>query len=433
MKKFVPFLAVLFLAAFGAQAANVSEDRLVPNYVRGYGNSFIFVEDGITFSVYPDGEFDFYIDNRVNVGVGARIGNVGITFNSGYNYNPFVQYDDYGAVIQVENVPIFYDAFGRVSQIGNVDIWYRNGRVRRLGGLHVYWNGGVISHYTGFINIYNRRYVYRPFHRWFARPAVGFCTVWNTPYRRYYRPIRYTYHRPYRHNYRRAYAKIGREYRYERAPRRAKIYRNDRRVAVREVRGRRADYGRSNRNVSERRAVSRSNRSVGERRTVSRSDRGYRSNTDRVAVDRGRSAKRSDARRDDKAGKRSNRSATVSKRTVTKRPNSRTVTKREVTSTPRTKTVKRTTKTYKRPKAQSSKRSVARNDRSQNVRRSSTTQKRTVNRSSSSRNVQRKTAPQRKTVQRSASSSRKSSAKRSAPTSRRSSASSRTRSARNHK
>ena len=57
MKKFVPFLAVLFLAAFGAQAANVSEDRLVPNYVRGYGNSFIFVEDGITFSVYPDGEF----------------------------------------------------------------------------------------------------------------------------------------------------------------------------------------------------------------------------------------------------------------------------------------------------------------------------------------------------------------------------------------
>ncbi len=123
MKKVVLIIAaVLFSTAHTKAATGL-----------GYGNSFIFVENGVTFSVYPDGEFDFFIDNQVNVGVDARFGNVGVTFNSGFNYNPFVQYDDYGAVIQVENVPIFYDFYGRVSQIGGVDVLYRNNRVRRFG------------------------------------------------------------------------------------------------------------------------------------------------------------------------------------------------------------------------------------------------------------------------------------------------------------
>ena len=232
MKKLVLIIAAVVFGIPSIQAETTNSMVDATNY--NYGNSFIFVEDGVTFSVYPDGEFDFYIDNRVNVGVGAQIGNVGITFNSGYNYNPFVQYDDYGAVIQVENTPIFYDYYGRVSQIGNVDIWYNNGRVRRIGGLHVYYNGGVFSHYTGYINIYNRGYVYRPFHRYFARPSIGFCNVYARPYRRYYRPVRYTYYAPYRHNTRRAYARLGKVYRKNNTYRRENIYRNDRRVAVRD-------------------------------------------------------------------------------------------------------------------------------------------------------------------------------------------------------
>ena len=151
MKKLVLIIAVVVFGIPSIQAETTNTVATATNY--RYGNSFIFVEGGVTFSVYPDGEFDFYMDNRVNVGVGAQIGNVGITFNSGYNYNPFVQYDDYGAVIQVENTPIYYDYYGRVSQIGSVDIWYNNGRVRRVGGLNIYYNGGVFSHYTGYINM----------------------------------------------------------------------------------------------------------------------------------------------------------------------------------------------------------------------------------------------------------------------------------------
>ena len=90
MKKLVLLIAAMVFG-MGTHAATSSEMTVV-NY--RYGNSFIFNESGITFSVYPDGEFDFFIDNRVNVGVGARVGNVGITFNSGFNYDPFVQYDE---------------------------------------------------------------------------------------------------------------------------------------------------------------------------------------------------------------------------------------------------------------------------------------------------------------------------------------------------
>ncbi len=271
------------------------ENTVSNSTIRGYGNSFIFVEDGVTFSVYPDGEFDFYMDSRVNVGIGAQIGNVGITFNSGYDYNPYVQYDDYGAVIQVENIPIFYDYYGRVSQIGNVDIWYNNGRVRRIGGLHVYYNGGVISHYTGFINVYNRYYVYRPFHRYFARPAIGFCNVYTTPYRRYYRPVRYTYYAPYRYNTRRAYAHAGKVYRNDNHYRRDNIYRNDKRVTVRDNSVRRSgNNGRSNKYVEQNsyrkgNAVTRSNNTVKRQATTSRTIK----NSDYRRADNGRFIPRS--------------------------------------------------------------------------------------------------------------------------------------------
>ena len=146
MKNFILLFAALLS---GASLAANAVDKVAPRNAINYGNSFIFVEDGITFSVYPDGEFDFYINNRVNVNAHVGAGPVGITFNSGFNYDPFVQYDDYGAVIQVENVPVFYDYYGRVSQIGNINIWYRNGLAYRIGGMRVFYNpGGVYAYHT---------------------------------------------------------------------------------------------------------------------------------------------------------------------------------------------------------------------------------------------------------------------------------------------
>ena len=194
MKKLVLLFTALILGTSGIMA-NTADDKVAERNAYRYDKSFIFVENGVTFSVYPDGEFDFYIDNRI----GNRRNNV--TFNSGFDYSAYAQYDDYGAIVQVENVPVYYDNYGRASQIGDTNVRYRNGRVRGIGNMNVYYNNrGLYDYHTGYINSFNRYYAYRPFHGFFSRPAIGFCFVNSRPYRRYYSPIRYTYYNPYRFN-----------------------------------------------------------------------------------------------------------------------------------------------------------------------------------------------------------------------------------------
>ena len=155
-------MMMLFLGLGITHAEKADDDR---SY-RGYSNSFIFTEGGSEFAVFPDGQFDFnYLDNGPQLDVNANFGNVNISYNTGFDYDPYVQYDTYGAVIQIENTPIYYDAYGRIIQAGNVDINYRNGYVRNVGNLFVnYSRPGIILNHTGFINVYNTAYVYRPWH-----------------------------------------------------------------------------------------------------------------------------------------------------------------------------------------------------------------------------------------------------------------------------
>lgn len=352
MRNLVLLFTALILGTTSTMAAVPTEDKVAESSTYRYNDSFIFVEEGITFSVYPDGEFDFYIDNRV----GRNKRNV--TFNSGFDYSPYAQYDDYGAVVQVENIPIYYDYNGRVSQIGDVNVNYRNGRVRRVGGMAVFYNNrGFYDYHTGYINTYNRFYSWSPFHAFFARPAIGFCLVNVNPYRRWYNPIRYTYYNPYRYNRRWSYAKIGREHRYNKTRRQsANVYRNDKRVAVRQNRS-----ARSNRTASTRRGSNsaRTNRAIANRdKSTTRNSRTVRRNSDARSNGTRKVAGRTAADRTKRVGTRtvrkSNRSAanrTVTKRSTTVRsPRQGSVTKRSVTRTPQRKTVSRST-TVRKPQS----------------------------------------------------------------------------------
>ncbi|WP_027136489.1 hypothetical protein [Gaetbulibacter saemankumensis] len=206
MRKIMFLLVAFALNSFILNATSVIESSQVSTtYNRGYGNSFIFLEGGIEFSVFPDGQFDFNIlRNNSNLSVSIGTPNVNVSFNSGYDYNPYVQYDEFGAIIQIENIPIYYDYYGRVNQVGNVNINYNNyGYVSRVGGLYVHYNNyRVFSHCTGYINVYNRGYIYRPWHRYYRVPSRNHCIVYNRPYRQYYHPVRYRYERPFYNNYR---------------------------------------------------------------------------------------------------------------------------------------------------------------------------------------------------------------------------------------
>lgn len=178
-----------------------------------YNKPFVFLENGIEFAVFKDGQFDFNILNPVrNYGhVSIQTRNINFSFNTGHNYDAFVQYDDYGAVLQIENTTIDYDYFGKVRRIGNVHLYYNPaGLVSGIGNLHIAYNNGYVAHCSGYVNNYNVNYGFRPHHRYYRVPPVNRCVVYTRPYRRNYIANRYDYvvyrrnyhnnfyHRPYR-------------------------------------------------------------------------------------------------------------------------------------------------------------------------------------------------------------------------------------------
>jgi len=325
MRNLVLLFSALVLSTSSVMAVTLEDKVATRNAYTNFNDSFIFVENGITFSVFPDGEFDFYIDERIRMNPNMNFGRNNITLNSGFDYNPFVQYDDFGAVIQIENIPVFYDFYGRVNQIGDINIRYNSGRISRLGGMQIFYdNRGFYNNHRGFINIYNQNYVFRPFHSFFARPAIGFCLVNVNPYRRFYSPIRYTYYNPYQFNSRRTFATIGRAHRFNAIrSERANVYRNDNRVTVRSA---------STRNTPSRNDGYRISKNDNNRNAVTRSS----SNAHRNAVNRNNTYRTADASKNSLSRTTANsnrRQGTVNNNVVTEREVSSTTAPRNTTIT----------------------------------------------------------------------------------------------------
>ncbi len=299
MKNLTTILVVFLMGWATSNAALPDDER---NY-RGYGNNIIFNEGGIEFAVFPDGQFDFnYLDNGPQYNVQFHGPNTFVSFNTGYDYDRFVQYDAYGAVVQIENTPIFYDPYGRVNQIGNIFIDYRRGFVSRIGNLRVNYRGGVIVSYNGFINNYNPYYVYQPWHNYYLVPAYNRCVVFQSPYRRFYNPVRYSW------NYHNTYWNSPSYYngRYARASERRTFYRPNQRVAYNDFEtGRRDNRGRM---VATNDMNSRRSEIATGRRTIDRNDQNVRSS---AVSSRSNERAISSSRSTDSSGRSSSRNATV--------------------------------------------------------------------------------------------------------------------------
>lgn len=211
-------LAIIFSILLITISASAFSKERKNTFGRSYdGNAYIFVEGDVEFSVFPDGQFDFvYIGPQNGSQIILSSPQVNISYNSGYNYDTYIQYDMYGAVIQIENVPIYYDEYGRISSAGNVDIRYNDRRIVRVGGMHILYNHyGKFSHCSGVINTYNPYYVYHPWHVYYARPIYTHVIVYDYPYRKYYTPSRYSFHdhiRYYKNRNNTAYANGRRDF-----------------------------------------------------------------------------------------------------------------------------------------------------------------------------------------------------------------------------
>jgi hypothetical protein len=203
MKNRILLIVAIALSAISLQTSKTYANGISATVYNSNDNSMTFVEDGITFSIFENGEFDFFINELGNgLGVSYESPGVSISFNSGYDYDPYVQYDTYGAVVQIEGTPIYYDNYGRINRAGSINIHYNSGRLNRIGNLNVFYNSyGRYSHCDGYINNFNRNYVYHPYHNWFVRPYIGFNIVRYNAYRYNYNPYRYTYYRDHRYAY----------------------------------------------------------------------------------------------------------------------------------------------------------------------------------------------------------------------------------------
>ena len=259
------FLALVTLTLFGTVSAST-----VSNHTRT-SNSFVFNEQGIEFAIFNDGQFDFNVlRQRQNSIQFSNHNGINISFNTGYDYAGYVQYDNYGAVIQIENTPIYYDYYGRISQAGNVHVNYDyRGRVSWIGNMRINYDRYNNSHCNGYVN--QRYYTPSVWYSYYSVPNVQYCVIFKTPYRRHYTPVRYQYQRPYRNN------------------RRPNVYRNRRdQNRVANNRSNHSDRYRTNRTT--RRSINNTTRSENRQTTRSTRSSTNRSNN-RVATSNQRARK----------------------------------------------------------------------------------------------------------------------------------------------
>lgn len=176
MKNFTQVLVAITIF-FGLGMAEASEKRVFDDVGRRFrpvdyrhAEPIVFVERGIEFYVFPNGEFDF---NTVRTATPNRPR--GNNFNSTFGapnaqsyYGPRsagvrIEHDHFGRVRRIGNVFINYDAFGRIRRAGSVYMRYNSFALTQVGNLRIVYNrrGQIISVY-GTVNGFNHGYVYNP-------------------------------------------------------------------------------------------------------------------------------------------------------------------------------------------------------------------------------------------------------------------------------
>ncbi|MEP0265147.1 hypothetical protein [Dokdonia sp.] len=164
MKKLV-VLAVLFLGGMTAQAnevTNLDHNNNTTGIRYNVPQSISFVQRGVKFIVYPNGEFDFRFSNPQHHG--RRGHNAPGTTYSNRGNRGYVAYDYLGNATKVGRNYIGYNRNCDVNQIGNITLRYAHGRLVRVGNLRVYYDHyGDISHTKGYVTHYSHNNNYNTY------------------------------------------------------------------------------------------------------------------------------------------------------------------------------------------------------------------------------------------------------------------------------
>lgn len=178
MKKITFLVAgILFLGINVAKASDkkvLTDDKRRGRFQVDYRDAepIVFLERGVEFYIFPNGEFDFNtVSNHYNANPRPRSGGINTTYGAPgvrSNYGPRdrgirIEHDYMGRVRRIGNTFINYDAYGRVKRIGNVYMRYNSFALTQVGGLKIIYNRrGYIIDIVGYVNYNSSHYNYNP-------------------------------------------------------------------------------------------------------------------------------------------------------------------------------------------------------------------------------------------------------------------------------
>ena len=167
MKKITLLVASIFLIGNVAKASEIVKTADDESRMRiSFDEPISFVERGIEFFVFPNGEFDF--NTRPDDSHGdyfyrkAGDKNVGLKARENGNFGVLIQHDNFGRVRRVGNTFINYDNRDRVSRIGTVYMKYNRFALSQIGGMKLIYNynGDIVNTFGSIKGYSNQGFVY---------------------------------------------------------------------------------------------------------------------------------------------------------------------------------------------------------------------------------------------------------------------------------
>ncbi|RKS02708.1 hypothetical protein C8C84_2433 [Flavobacterium sp. 102] len=126
-----------------------------------------FVERGIEFFVFPNGDFDFNTRPQDSQGdyfykTAGKRGTKTSSARGPVNYGTRIEHDSFGRVRRVGNTFINYDSRDRVSRIGTVYMKYNRHALTQIGGLQIVYDrrGDIVKMFGNVKGYSNQGYVY---------------------------------------------------------------------------------------------------------------------------------------------------------------------------------------------------------------------------------------------------------------------------------
>lgn len=168
MKKITFLVATVLLLGNMAKASEVmktSDEEKRTRY--SFDEPISFMERGVEFFVFPNGDFDFNTRPQDSQGdyfyrTAGKRGTVAVARRP-INYGIRIEHDSFGRVRRVGNTFINYDSRDRVSRIGSVYMRYNRFALTQIGGMKIIYNrrGDIVDTVGSVKGWRNDGYVYQ--------------------------------------------------------------------------------------------------------------------------------------------------------------------------------------------------------------------------------------------------------------------------------